>query len=45
MIENKKVLDVGLDEEIADTVSGLKFSGDGESAYDMEEPSAPVQTM
>ena len=33
-------------EEIADTVSSLKFSGDGESAYDMEEESsAPIQSM
>ncbi len=46
MIENKKALDMGVDEEIADTVSSLKFSGDGESVYDMEEDtSAPVQSM
>lgn len=46
MIENRKVLDMGLDEEIADTVSGLKFSGDGESVYDMEEDtSVPIQNM
>ena len=46
MIENRKAMDIGRDEEIADTLSTLKFTGDGESVYDMEEgTSAPVQSM
>lgn len=46
MMENKAAQDMGNDEEIADTLSSLKFSGDGESVYDMEEePSIPIQTI
>ncbi len=45
MMENRKAMDMGCDEEIADTVETLKFTGDGESAYDMEEPPSPIQSM
>ena len=46
MIENKAAQDVGYDEEIADTLSSLKFSGDAESVYEMEDQaSSPIQTM
>ena len=46
MIENRKAMDMGNDEEIADTVSTLKFTGDVESVYEMEEGTpAPIQCM
>ena len=46
MIENRAANDISIDEEITDTVESLKFSGDGESVYEMEdETPAPSQTM
>lgn len=46
MIENRMANDISIDEEIADTVESLKFSGDGEGVYEIEnELPAPTQTM
>lgn len=46
MIENRMANDISVDEEIADTVESLKFSGDGESIYEIEnELPTPTQTM